>query len=267
MTKVSTFDPARVDALLQFVLGVAACEDDSRDRELGPIHLIKYVYLADLAYAERHGGETFTGAPWRFYHFGPWSAEVFERIEPALSSVSARSKRIQSRHADDFVRYSLERMDAERVRSTLETSLPLVVQSRAAAAIHEFGSDTASLLRAVYLTRPMVNAAPEEDLNFATAVREPRTEYTTEPKALTARQRRERKVHIERIRAEVQKRLAMKAVPGLHAAPSPRYDEVFRDGIEWLDRLAGEDVPTTSGELTVASDVWKSHARREPDVP
>lgn len=266
MTKVSTFDPARVDALLQFILGVSACEDDFRDRELGPIHLIKYVYLADLAYAERYGGETFTGTPWRFYHFGPWSAAVFERIEPALAGISARSKRISSRHADDFVRYSLDPMDAERVRSSFEASLPMVVQSRVAGAVHEFGSDTASLLRAIYLTRPMVNAAPEENLDFATAVREPSVEYATEPKTLMTRQRRERKTHIEQIRAEVQRRLAMKAVPGPHAAPAPRYDEVFNDGVAWLARLAGEDVPTAAGELTVARDVWKSDARREPDV-
>jgi hypothetical protein len=267
MTKVSTFDPARVDALLQFILGVAACEDDYRDRELGPIHLIKYVYLADLAHAERHGGETFTGVPWRFYHFGPWSAEVFERIEPALNSVSARAKRIPSHYADDFVRYSLDRPDAERVRSRFESSLPLGVQSRITSAVHECGSDTASLLRAVYLTKPMVNAAPEESLDFATVVREPRAEYVAEPKTMTSRQRRERKTHIEQIRAEVQRRLSAKAAPAASAAPAPRYDEVFQSGVEWLDRLAGEGVPETSGELTVGSDVWKSDARREPDVP
>ena len=113
----------------------------------------------------------------------------------------------------------------------------------------------------------MVSAAPEEQLNFATAVREPRAEYATEPTTLTARQRRERKAHMEQIRAEVQKRLTVRSVPGPHAVPSPRYDEVFRDGIQWLDRLAGEDVPAASGELTVANDVWKSDARREPDVP
>lgn len=267
MTKVSTFDPARVDALLQFILGVAACEDDYRDRELGPIHLIKYVYLADLAHAEGHDGETFTGAPWRFYHFGPWSSEVFERIEPALNSVSVHSKRIPSRYADDFVRYSLDRPDAERVRSRFEGSLPMAVQSRIASAVHEFGSDTASLLRAVYLTKPMVNAAPEESLDFATVVREPKVEYVAESKTMTSRQRRERKAHIEQIRAEVQKRLSAKVAPARSAAPAPRYDDVFQNGVEWLDRLAGDGVPEASGELNVASDIWKSDARRKADVP
>ena len=37
------------------------------------IHLIKCVYLADLAYDKEHNGQTYTGIPWRFYHFGPWA--------------------------------------------------------------------------------------------------------------------------------------------------------------------------------------------------
>jgi hypothetical protein len=267
MVKVSALDPARVDALLQFVLAVAACEDDFKDRELGPIHLIKYVYLADVAHAERHGGEPFTGAPWRFHHFGPWSAEVFARIEPALTHVGAQGRRVSSSHADDFVRYRLDRPDAERVRSDLEAVLPMVVQSRLSSAIHEFGSDTASLLRTIYLSPPMVNAAPDERLDFATAVREPRTAYRPAERTLTSRERRERARRVEEIRAEVQKRLAIRGTRGGHAEPSPRYDTVFREGVDWLDRLAGEDVSPASGDLAIADDVWKSDARRDPDVP
>jgi hypothetical protein len=59
----------------------------------------------------------------------------------------------------------------------------------------------------------------------------------------------------------------MRVTRGGEADPSPRYDEVFREGVDWLDRLAGEDVPSVSGELAIADDVWKSDARREPDVP
>ena len=40
-------DTAKVDLLIQFALAVAAEEDALAERELGPIHLIKYVYLAD----------------------------------------------------------------------------------------------------------------------------------------------------------------------------------------------------------------------------
>ena len=43
--------PSRVDLLLQYALLVAGEQDEFLDRQLGPIHLIKYVYLADLFHA------------------------------------------------------------------------------------------------------------------------------------------------------------------------------------------------------------------------
>jgi hypothetical protein len=55
-------DIKKVDQLLKYILA-AAGQADYGNREVGPIHLIKYVYLADLAFAEKHGGETFTWRP------------------------------------------------------------------------------------------------------------------------------------------------------------------------------------------------------------
>jgi hypothetical protein len=46
-----------------------------------------------------------------------------------------------------------------------------------------------------------------------------------------------------------------------------RHDDVYQDGVAWLDQLAGERF--TSGE-TVAEfspDVWKSVTRKGSDVP
>ena len=67
---------SHIDLLLQYALLVAGEEDEHTDRQLGPIHLIKYVYLSDLAFAERNDGKTFTGVNWQFYKFGPWSQAV-----------------------------------------------------------------------------------------------------------------------------------------------------------------------------------------------
>lgn len=102
-------DARRTDLLLQYILIAAAQEDDWRDRELGPIHFLKYAYLGDLAYAERHNGETYTGAEWQFYHFGPWQAQVHDRIEPALAAISAERKMLPSARYEDFVRFSAPR--------------------------------------------------------------------------------------------------------------------------------------------------------------
>jgi hypothetical protein len=261
-------DATRVDLLLQFIVAVAAEQDDFRDRELGPIHLLKYVYLADVAFAERHGGETYTGAAWQFHHFGPWSLQVFNRIEPALNVVGIEPKRIPSRFSDDAVRYSLRPSDAAQIRGRAERELPSAVQFPVSHAIHEFGSDTGSLLRSVYLTAPMLNASPEEQLDFATIVRETPIAYSPSAEtALSKSQKKSRQRRLAEVRAEVQARLASREQATGVGQPAPRYDEVFSAGVQWLDSLAGEAVPEREGRLSVADDVWKSEMRREPDIP
>lgn len=90
--------------MIQYALLVAGCEDDVFDRELGPIHLIKYVYLADLAHAERNDGQTFSGVRWQFFHYGPWTQEVYVRIQPALRAIDAEEKIITSERLDNDLR-------------------------------------------------------------------------------------------------------------------------------------------------------------------
>lgn len=254
--------------MLQFIVAVAAEQDGFRDRELGPIHLLKYVYLADVAFAERNDGRTYTGTPWQFHHFGLWSVQVFERIEPALHSIGVQPKRIPSRFRDDVFRYGLGASDAARVRIRGESELPSAIQFLVSRAVHEFGSDTASLLRAVYVTPPMLNAAPEEKLDFVTTVRERPAAYVASPETVPSKsQQKLRQRRLAEIRAEVQARLA--SVKQDRSAPqqAPRYDEVFSEGVQWLDRLAGEAVPEGDGRLSVADDVWKGETRRGPEIP
>jgi hypothetical protein len=50
-------DINKVDLLLKYILATAG-QEDLGNREVGPVHLVKYVYLADLVFAEKHGGET-----------------------------------------------------------------------------------------------------------------------------------------------------------------------------------------------------------------
>ncbi len=78
---------SKIDKLIQYIVLVAGQKDEAFDRELGPIHLIKYLYLSDLAYAASHEGRTYTGLPWRFHHHGPYCQEAFQRLEPALRSM------------------------------------------------------------------------------------------------------------------------------------------------------------------------------------
>jgi hypothetical protein len=144
-------DIKRVDLLLKYILA-AAGQEDPGNREVGPIHLIKYIYLADLIFAEKHGGETFTGAPWRFHHFGPWAPEVYNRIDPVITEVGARVRQIPSSKAEgDIIRYSL--VD-ESLVNQLEPELPFMLSVTLKGLIHRFGDDTTSLLHHVYRTPP-----------------------------------------------------------------------------------------------------------------
>jgi hypothetical protein len=72
---------------------------------------------------------------------------------------------------------------------------------------------------------------------------------------------------LDEIRAGIRARLAKAAVAGGRVLAQPRYDDVFAAGVEWLDQLGGEPVAETEGKLTIGQDVWKSDARREPELP
>ena len=262
-------DERRIDLLLQYALLKAAEEDSWYDHELGPIHLLKYVYLGDVAYAERHEGRTFTGAPWQFYHFGPWAPVVHDRIEPALAAIGAERRSVQNaRYGDDFIRFKAVG-DIGRLRDAIETDLPFGVTNAIGHAVHEFGGETSALLRHVYLTAPMVRAAPGEPLTFSPRPsRASETPADVEAPVLSAKQRRHRREALSALKANVRAGLRERALARrAPVLPAPRYDELFAAGTEWLDAMAGEPVEPVQGELTVSNDVWKSPTRRDPDVP
>jgi len=253
----------RCDHVIQLAVLAAGRADDYLDRELGPIHLLKYVYLADLAYAEAHDGASFTGASWRFYHYGPWALEVHERIEPALATIDATKKVVESaRYDDDFVRW---RKSDDRLFEELERDLPREVVSAVRRAVHAHGNDTAGLLNHVYTTGPMLRSVPGSMLTLQAA--EPRESYTVDAAKPTAKQQKKRKARIARAKEEIKKRLAERreARAQQEQAPAPRYDEVFFDGLSWLDELAGEEGNRElQGEAVFDDAVWDSDTRGEP---
>jgi hypothetical protein len=259
-------DVSRLDELLQFILAAAGQQDEHRDRELGPIHLIKYAYLADLAHAEVHGA-TFTGTQWQFYHFGPWSPAVLDRIDPALESVGAVKRTIASAKYDDFVRYSL--VD-ERLLERLDAHLPSVVVSTVRHAVREFASDTPSLLRHVYVTRPMLLAAPGELLTFEAAPPYPTEQELTQSTdaALSWKARKQKRERFVTRRDQIRARLAAAAEQKPAAiVPPPRYDDTYFEGLRALDELAGPSPAPMEAEAVFPADIWKSPMRRDPDVP
>ncbi len=260
-------DLSRVDLLLQYALLVAGEEDDSFGRQLGPIHLIKYVYLGDLAYAQRNSGETFTGIEWKFHNFGPWSNTVHDRIAPALQVIGADKRTFESDYDEkgDWFRWSLQSDD---LLTEKERSLPAAITIQLRPAIRKFGKDTSVLLDHVYRTAPMLDAAPGEILDFRLAVK-PKMEPGSAQlrmEMLSERKRRAFKERMAELRKSVSSRPSRK-VDLVNPVKNVRHDDIYRDGVAWLGQLAGD--PLTPGEKTAefSPEVWKSVTRKGSDVP
>jgi hypothetical protein len=244
-----------VDQIMQYALAVASEAEDWRERELRPIHLIKYVYLADLAWASRNG-ETYTRAPWRFYKFGPYCLDVLERVSPAMEAINAIHRTFPSDYRDEDIRCwkSSDRRDLE-----IGERLPPLIQNALKREVMEWGSDTKGLLHHVYTTSPMLNAAPGEDLEFrGTSPRRPPAEKRPLP---TARQIKKRQAKIADVREKLEERRANRPPRRSKPMIDPRYDDVYSKGVEWLDSLAGDPVEPKSGILEIDPSIWHSETR------
>jgi len=259
-------DQARVDLVLKYALAVAGQEDPG-NQELGPIHLIKYVYLADLVHAQRHAGTTFTCTPWRFYHFGPWAAGVFERLAPVAHLVEARERRFSYSNLEgEGVRWSLR---DETVLRESERSLPTDLALELKRLIHKFGSDTYGLLHYVYATLPMLSAAPGEALHFSSLTEGECSSQRLAGPPRPVLSKSESKKRLK-VLTDLRERVAAKLLDhgSSRSSPTPpRYDDVFFDGLHWLDELGGTPVAAEHGELKFSDEVWKSRGRGEPDLP
>jgi len=259
----------KIGLLIQYIILTAGQEDEYFDRQLGPIHFIKYIYLADLAYAEQNRGETFTGIDWKFYKFGPWSQAVNARIEPALTALGADKKTFPSNFGDkdDWVRWQIT---DDSLLDDIERELPFSITSRLKRDIHKFGQDTPSLLSYIYRTSPMLLAAPNDLLDFSHLKTSEnsriRLQGNTEP--LSKKKGKQLKEKMRDLRSLSSKKLADKRKVALVKPPTtPRYDDVYFEGLEWLDTLAGAKITEGEKEAVFSDLIWKSPARRGESVP
>ena len=260
-------DSSRIDLVLQYALLVAGEQDEKFDRQLGPIHLLKYVYLADLYHAEKNEGATYTGINWQFYKFGPWSQSVNERIEPALSAIGADIKSFPSNYEEnqEQIRWSLQ---DEHLLQERERQLPGTITFHLRRNVLDFAKDTQSLLYYVYNTKPMLNAAPGEYLDFTVTGNVSANNPAAIPLRMDSLSNRKKKQFKERMRAlRVRHKNKRKEDSKLiKPVKKPRYDDVYHEGIAWLDSLAGPQF--AEGEYTVefSDEVWKSATRKGEDV-
>jgi len=115
----------------------------------------------------------------------------------------------------------------------------------------------------------MLSAAPNEILDFSFAIEKslidqqkpqpPRGETLSANKQKTIQER------MKAIRQKSQNRKPDR-LRLVRPANSPRYDEVYRQGIEWLDSLAGSELLPGEKVAEFSAEVWKSSTRKGEDV-
>lgn len=264
-------DTTKVDLIIQYVMALASQQDEWKERDLGPIHFIKYVYLADLAYAKRKH-ESFTGVNWRFHKFGPWSNAVYQRLDTALDAIGAQKRQIPSRYSEeDFARWSVSQSELIEV---LEKNIPISIYAELRKDVKAFANDTPSLLHHVYQTLPMLTAAPGEELNLFVelplAESEAKMDATIhiEEELISNNERRRQRAKFKELKARINCKIAerIKQKDAARQAYKPEYNDVFSRGVEWLDSLAGQPTEEIEGIAEIAPTMWKSPARFDPDV-
>ncbi|HVR09122.1 MAG TPA: hypothetical protein VMW75_13820 [Thermoanaerobaculia bacterium] len=260
--------PDHVEAMVQYALAIAGEADDHRHRELGPIHLLKYLYLGDLAFARENRGATFSGTQWKFHKFGPWSLELHSQIQSTATRVGARERHFASQYREDNTRWLLLDVDA----ADIESRLPRPVAAAIRNGVIQYGDDTVSLLHFVYRTAPMLAAAPGELLNLdppsaEESARVPDQTTVIGTKRLPAISKTKIKKLKERIARIYEERKAREEREFLVPEPPPIYDEIYFQGVEWLDQLAGPRLEETRGRLVFDGSIWKAPGRRDPELP
>lgn len=262
-------DIDRTQKLFQLILAIAGQADDFFHRSLRPIHLLKYAYLADLAFAKRNNGQIFTGIPWKFHHFGPWSTEAYQQIEPALAAVGATCRIIESKYDDDKDRQEWCWRGEDHELADLRKGMPSTLVCPLQQHIKQFGGyATYDLLHLVYSTEPIRKAAPGDLLMFpAETVVNLSQHIETVP--ISAKQRKLRRARIAEVKAVFQAKLAAtaeKVSQSPHFTP-PVYDEAFFEGVACFETMAADDIKEGNYIIEIDPAVWKSGSREEHDIP
>jgi hypothetical protein len=260
----------RIDALMTYILATAGESEEFREQQLGPLHIIKYIYLADLGYAERHEGQIWTGIDWEFYRFGPWSNQLYQHMKDALTKTGAECRKYPSAYSEeDYERWILR---SSQARKNAEQVIGAEIAGLITSLVRQYANYTSDLLDFVYRTPPMLRAAPKERLDFTpsgwTFKGSTPCVKATKQIQLTAKQEKRMKAWESSMKQRITSKLAelRAARANEEPTPEPRYDEVFSHAIEAMDESTLPTLPTSQVTAEFSSEVWKSKARHDPDV-
>jgi hypothetical protein len=167
------------------------------------------------------------------------------------------------------------KLQDDELYESLQSLLPFEVRHAIRDAVHKFGDDTTGLLHHVYTTWPMLQAEPLERLSFTRlkdqAVMDSKGEKSAEAPQTTALSKKEMKQKKEKLailKERIKSRLAGKEQNPkmVKPEPAPRYDDIFFDGVAWLDELAGAPILPSTGEIIFSDEIWKSRARSDEGI-
>ncbi len=204
---------------------------------LSTIALVKYLYLADLFYAEETGGKTLTGLPWIFYQYGPYCTEGFRVIDDAVTHGFINAKNYQSKYEVDKEYKWYSSLDENEP----QLDVPVHVWASLSSAIGRF-EDIRDLMSYVYFeTAPMQQAKERAPLDFSNA-RKIKPENPIVMNKLSAKKIRKAQEILNKIR-ETRTRNSVVS----YAGPSPVYDDSYYEFAKTLDDEC--EAPKLTGKL------------------
>lgn len=124
--------------------------------------LIKFLYLADLIFARRHGGRTWTGWQWRYWHFGPYCEEAVRSIQDAACSgfISLEEQ------TDGEKEFEILKLTPKAFNQKID--VPVEFEGLLPKWIKKYGGDLYRLLDFIYHnTEPMIEAEKGQILDFS----------------------------------------------------------------------------------------------------
>ena len=115
----------------------------------------------------------------------------------------------------------------------------------------------------------MLHAAPGEYLDFKVDRDSSVEEISTGPLRAETLSNRKKKQFKERM-ASLQEKHKNRQRPDsklINPVKNPRYDDIYNEGVAWLDSLAGQSFSEMEYVAEFSDEVWKSTARKGTDVP
>ena len=211
--------------LIQYIAWLAT----EREEALSPIRLVKFLYLVDLYNARKNKGQTLTGWPWKFVHYGPFCSESLKAIKEAVEKKYIEAYSYESKFDDE--EHFLFRYKADK-EPTLSPQLPIYIVGPLQVVIRRWAGDTFGLLDYVYFeTEPMAGIKPGDILDFSKAKEMP-VVHEIPMKKLSRKKLAEGKAIIAKMRDNFNKGLQVCETRAI-------YDETYIRALEYLN---GEDL-------------------------